>query len=444
MSASTATPQRLGRYQMVSQLGAGGMGAVYLARDEELGRDVAIKVLRPLAAFGAPTPDLVERFRREARAIAAVSHPAVVQLYDQGVEGTLPYLVLELVQGPTLAARIRDEGPLSVREIRTLGIQVASALAAAHARNIVHRDVKPSNILQAAHDSWKLADFGIAQMADSSLTITGQFLGTVSFAAPETIGGGAASAASDIYSLAAMLHAALVGEPPYGGLDMARLAGAMAQGPPPPIASKRPDLPASVAAAIDRALALEPGARPTASAFAQELAADGAARAAVASPAAVVVPAAAQTMPTDRVARRRRGIVIAAAAVAAIVLIALATSGGGGGGGAHKAPVPAAAPQRTPEPTPATEVEPGTPPPWFSGLPTELAGAERGYRSEQQKRWRETLEKLHEGDWDKAEEELTKILADDPGSATAKEWLAWLRAAKRDPEAFGVAIEGGD
>jgi hypothetical protein len=429
----TATPQRLGRYQVVSQLGAGGMGAVYLARDEELGRDVAIKVLRPLAAFGAPPPDLVERFRREARAIAAISHPAVVQLYDQGVDEALPYLVLELVHGPTLAARIRDEGRLGVREIRPLGIQVASALAAAHERGIVHRDVKPSNILQAGQGSWKLADFGIAQMADSSLTITGQFLGTVAFAAPETIGGGTATAASDVYSLAATLHAALVGAPPYGDLNMAQLAGAMAMGPPPSLAEARSDVPPSVVGVIDRALSLDAAGRPTAVELAQELALDG-------QPAARAGTPAISAAPKSGV-RRRRIAGAVGLGLGLIVLVVLASRGGEDEG--PPARLPAAAPP--PAQTSSQGVEPGTEPPWYRGLPPEVIGAERGYRSDSQERWRETLEKLHEGDWDKAEEELAKIIEEgDPGNGTARDWLAWLRAAKRDPEAFGVSIEGAE
>src|SRR5690606_30801409 len=192
------------------------MGAVYLARDDALDRDVAIKVLRPLIAHGGMSDELVERFRREARAVALVSHPNVVRVYDQGIEEDVPYLVMELVTGPTLASRLAAGGVLPVGEMRTLGIQIASALASAHQAGVVHRDVKPSNILQAEPGTWKLADFGIAHTADSELTVTGQFLGTPSFAAPEALEGRPVGPAADVYSLAATLHAGLTGEPPFG------------------------------------------------------------------------------------------------------------------------------------------------------------------------------------------------------------------------------------
>ena len=192
-------PASFGRYACLQRLGAGGMGAVYLARDESLGREVAIKVLRPLVAIGDPPAEMIERFRREARAIALLTHPNIVRVYDQGVEGDLPYLVMELCAGPTLSDRLKADGPLSVREARTLGIQMASALGEAHAAGVVHRDVKPSNVLMASAGTWKLADFGIAQTADSSLTITGQFLGTPTFSAPEALGGGTAGPPADVW-----------------------------------------------------------------------------------------------------------------------------------------------------------------------------------------------------------------------------------------------------
>ena len=168
--------ERFGRYRVTGTLGTGAMGDVYLAVDDVLGREVAVKTLRGRhTGLAARIAD--DRFRQEARAIAQLTHPSVVQVYDLDLNADPPYLVMERVAGPSLKERL-DGGPLPEAEVRALGIQIANALAAAHARGVVHRDVKPANILAAGPGVWKLADFGVAHMPDSEVTISGQFLGT--------------------------------------------------------------------------------------------------------------------------------------------------------------------------------------------------------------------------------------------------------------------------
>src|SRR3970282_1238535 len=185
-------------------------------RDEQLGREVAIKTIhRPgLSAFQQEM--FQARFANEARAIAALSHPHVVNVFDVGVENGTPFLVMELAQGQSLASRLAAQGRLDPEEARQLGQQIAGALEAAHARGIVHRDVKPGNILEAGPGTWKLGDVGIAHVPDSSLTIAGQFLGSAAYSAPEALARGEFGPASDVYGLGATLYEALTGAPPAG------------------------------------------------------------------------------------------------------------------------------------------------------------------------------------------------------------------------------------
>ncbi|HEY5944668.1 MAG TPA: serine/threonine-protein kinase, partial [Kofleriaceae bacterium] len=221
---------RFGRFRALAELGTGAMGTVYRAQDEVLGRAVAIKALH------SRDKGTRERFLREARAIGAVLHPNILAVYDAGTDDQQPYLVMELAVGGSLRERI-NAGPLPIETVREIGIQIARALAAAHAANILHRDVKPANIL-AAGDVWKLADFGIARLPDSTLTVEGQFLGSPSYAAPESLRAGEFSAASDVYGLGATLYEALAGGPPHGDHDMAALLRKL-EAPPPPLRERR-------------------------------------------------------------------------------------------------------------------------------------------------------------------------------------------------------------
>jgi len=202
-----------GRYTLEREVGRGGMGAVWLGRDQVLGRDVALK--RIGMAPGGSTPDLA-RAEREARLAARLNHPHVVAVYDLLVDDDEQWLVMEYVEGTTLAALVHRDGPLAPDTAATLLAQAADALAAAHAAGIVHRDVKPSNMLVTPEGQVKLSDFGIARAeADASLTQTGLVTGSPAYLSPEVASGQLAGAASDVWSLGATLFHALSGRPPY-------------------------------------------------------------------------------------------------------------------------------------------------------------------------------------------------------------------------------------
>lgn len=202
-----------GRYTLEREIGRGGTGAVHLGRDEVLGRPVALKRIGMVP--GAEAPDMA-RAEREARLAAMLNHPHVVGVYDLVVEDDHQWLVMEYVEGETLAQRIRRLGHLGHDDAAALMWQAADALAAAHAHDVVHRDVKPSNILVTASDQAKLTDFGIARaQADASLTQTGLVTGSPAYLAPEVASGSTATAASDVWSLGATLYHCLAGRPPY-------------------------------------------------------------------------------------------------------------------------------------------------------------------------------------------------------------------------------------
>ena len=262
-----ALPTSIGRYRVLASLGAGAMGALVRARDERLGRDVAIKRVRNLRGLAAAI--FLARFEAEARALAALSHPGVVAVYDSGVDDDVPFLVMELLAGPSLKAALAERGPLPLAEVVAIGIQLARALEAAHARGIVHRDVKPANVVRHADGSWKLVDFGVAHLPDSSVTLTGQFLGTPAYAAPEALATGTTSPRSDVWSLAATLVELATGA---SARPDATLAEVIAR-------SERPLLDAALvarlgplAAVLTPALAIDPAARPDAATLARSLA----------------------------------------------------------------------------------------------------------------------------------------------------------------------------
>jgi tRNA A-37 threonylcarbamoyl transferase component Bud32 len=262
--------RRFGRYRVVGELGVGAMGEVLLAHDDMLSREVAVKTLRAVVAAAVKGNLYDERLFREARAIAVLGHPNIVRIFDMGIEDGLPYLVMEAVRGPTLKQRL-EQGTLDKSELRALGIQMARALDAAHGKGILHRDIKPSNILEAEPLTWKLADFGIAHTPDSSLTLTGQFLGTPMYAAPESTMAGQFSPASDVYGLAATLYEAACGHTVAGPGSGASLAQRLTKGVTPP-GEINPGIPRDVERAIMAGLSLEIGERPSAAHLAELLA----------------------------------------------------------------------------------------------------------------------------------------------------------------------------
>jgi serine/threonine-protein kinase len=323
------TPTLLGnRYRLGERLAAGGMGSVYRAVDETLGRQVAVKALRRELA---DDPTFLERFRREARAAAALSHPGVAAIYDYGEVDGQPFIVMELVEGENLAERVAARGPLPWQEAFAIGEQVAAALAAAHAHGLVHRDVKPANIMLGRDGRAKVTDFGIAQAAQAAtLTRTGMVLGSANYVAPEQAKGGHVGPAADLYSLGCVLFEAVTGETPYHGGNAVAIATQHVSAPVPDPRELRPELPAQAATLIMRALRKQPDARflsGTAMAAALAAARQGEDATQI-LPAPVVPVDAPGPVPSGnpsgvpRTARRRR-IRPAAVAVGALVVVAL-------------------------------------------------------------------------------------------------------------------------
>ncbi|WP_435855966.1 protein kinase domain-containing protein [Streptomyces physcomitrii] len=248
-----------GRYRVVGRIGSGGMGTVWRALDERVGHEVALKQPR---LPGDPQEEahrrMSARLHREARAAARVDHPCAVSVHDVVVEDGLPWIVMELVRGESLQERL-DRGPLAVPEAARVGLALAGALGAAHAKGIVHRDVKPANVLLGSHDRVVLTDFGIAQIrGEESLTVTGEFVGSLEYVAPERIAGHRAGPASDLWSLGVLLYAATEGFSPFRRHAVeAVLAAVLGAEPPEPAASGR------LAPLIRHLLAKDPEARPT-------------------------------------------------------------------------------------------------------------------------------------------------------------------------------------
>src|SRR5947209_502357 len=248
-----------GRYRLEARIGAGGMSTVYRALDATLERQVAIKLMNREVASDS---DQLERFRREARAVAQLSHPHVVGVIDAGEDEGRPYIVFEYVEGETLKERIRRQGRLPVAEAVAYAIEIARALGAAHARHIVHRDVKPQNVLIDEEGSAKVTDFGIARTLDEEgLTADGRVLGTTDYVSPEQALGQPVTGQSDLYSLGIVLYEMLAGEVPFKGESQVAVAMKHVREPLPDVQRSRPEVSAALAAVIDRATAKHPGDR---------------------------------------------------------------------------------------------------------------------------------------------------------------------------------------
>jgi serine/threonine-protein kinase len=248
-----------GRYRLGERLGEGGMGEVFLAHDLRLEREVALKLLR---ADLARRDGMRERVVAEARLAARLTHPNVVAVLDTGEHDGRPYVVMERLSGRTLRDEL-DDGPMSTERARDVGLQVLRALAAAHELGIVHRDVKPGNVLDAGVGTWKVADFGIAKWidADETLTGTGELLGSPSYLAPERIGGSQAGPGSDLYAVGVLLYEAVCGRRPFEGADPFALADAIREGRYEPPSSVRSDVDPTIASVIERGMRLDPAER---------------------------------------------------------------------------------------------------------------------------------------------------------------------------------------
>ena len=263
---------RLGPYEILAPLGAGGMGEIYRARDTRLDRTVAIKVLPPDLAKDA---QFRARFDREARAISQLSHPHICTLYDVGEEGGIAFLVMELLQGQTLAERIR-KGALPLDEALKIAVEIADALSAAHRLGIVHRDLKPGNIMltktgggSAGSPLAKLLDFGLAKAAapavvigagadsltaSTHLTGKGSILGTLHYMAPEQVEGREADTRSDIWALGAVIYEMVTGQQVFAGESAAGIVGAILKDRPLPLSSRRPEVPPALDHVVARCL----------------------------------------------------------------------------------------------------------------------------------------------------------------------------------------------
>src|SRR5262245_4563438 len=268
---------RLGPYQILSAIGAGGMGEVYKARDTRLSRSVAIKVLPPELASD---PDRRTRFEREARAIAALSHPHICTIHDIGRENGTDYLVMELLEGETLADRLsgRPQGrPLPMQEVLRYAIEIADALDKAHRAGIIHRDLKPANIMLTKSGA-KLLDFGLAKLRGPAVpismtaieqatttggpkTASGTILGTVHYMSPEQVEGREADARSVLWALGVVIYEMATGTRPFEGDSAASVIGAILKDTPPAISARQPLAPSSLDRAVARCLARDPDDR---------------------------------------------------------------------------------------------------------------------------------------------------------------------------------------
>jgi serine/threonine protein kinase len=250
---------RIGPYEIAGKLGAGGMGEVYCARDTRLDRDVAVKVLPPAVARD---PLALARFHREARTIAAVSHPRICAVYDVGEYEGSPYIVMELLEGKPLYALIEQRG-LPVEQLIEWGLQLADALEAAHARGIVHRDLKPANIVITGRGDVKVLDFGVAKLIDvqaaqattmAALTDSGVTIGTAAYMAPEQVRGEPLDQRTDLFALGLVLYEMATGRRAFIGATTGLIADAILNRAPAAAVDLNPALPPSVAAIIDKLL----------------------------------------------------------------------------------------------------------------------------------------------------------------------------------------------
>jgi eukaryotic-like serine/threonine-protein kinase len=340
-----------GRYKLEAKLGSGGMSTVYLARDTTLDRQVAVKVMHREMSEQA---DQLQRFRQEARAVAKLSHPNVVAVIDAGEDGGHPYIVFEYVQGETLKQRINRIGALDAQEALAYAIEIARGLTVAHARNMVHRDIKPQNVLIDSEGRAKLTDFGISrQLEQDGMTATGRVLGTTDYVAPEQAMGHPVDQRSDVYSLGVVLYEMLVGQVPFHADSQVGVAMKHVNEELPDVQQRRPELSAAAAMTVERATAKDPNDRyqsagelidDLSTALEVEAARAGSTTGEATSVLEAVPPAERKLSSEGRWSRAAiLLLLLAAAGVVAAVLLISSGHGPGGGGGALKdkgTPVP--------------------------------------------------------------------------------------------------------
>jgi serine/threonine-protein kinase len=255
---SSERPRRLGRYELLEVLGHGAMGVVYKANDAFLDRTVAVKTYRQDIAI---TEDIRRRFEREVRTSSKLNHPNIVVVYDGGLEQDIPYLAMEFIEGPTLAAELTRRGRLPTDEALAMMEGIADGLAYAHDRGVVHRDLKPANILLAGGRHPKIADFGVARLMSSQTAATTTLVGTPSYMAPEQIEGKAVDARCDVFALAILAYELLTGRKPFAGEGLATVLFQIMNVDPEPPSHVDPNLPKALDEVLARALAKDPTQR---------------------------------------------------------------------------------------------------------------------------------------------------------------------------------------
>ena len=266
--SSSLIGKALGPYLVVAKIGAGGMGEVYRARDARLGRDVAIKILP--AAF-CQDPERMRRFEQEARAAAALTHPNILAIYDFGVHQGVPYIVSELLEGESLRQRLRSDA-LPVRLAMDYAIQIADGLTGAHAKHVVHRDMKPDNLFVTKEGSIKILDFGLAKLTQPERSLTksdavttgtlpGTIMGTIEYMSPEQLRGRPADHRSDIFSFGMILYEMLAGKNPFHGETTADTVSAILKQDAPRLAERREPIPPRIERIVQRCLEKDPGSR---------------------------------------------------------------------------------------------------------------------------------------------------------------------------------------
>lgn len=412
-----------GRYELQNAIGRGASGEVWRAHDVALDRDVAVKVVSLAGADAAETA----RFQQEARAAASLTHPHVVGVYDAGTDGEHAFLVMELLPGPTLAALVRQEGPLAPERAADLAGQAADGLEAAHRVGVLHRDVKPGNLVLDTRGRVRLVDFGIARLAEATgtrLTATGMVVGSASYLSPEQARGETATPASDHYALGCTLMTLLTGEPPFTAEHPMAVLRQHLDEVPPRVRDRRDDVPAWLDAAVDDLLAKDP-ARRAAGVAALRRGGPPAPGATAVLPeeapasATAVLPPPPPPPPTSR--RRLPVAALAAAALAAIVVLVVLIAVLAQDDDAPPPDTSASTDERSTPTTPApTTDDPGTEPPDTTGgspAPSGLAAAVGALRAAVDEEIRSGgLTGKSADDIAKRVEDLREALADDkPG-----------------------------
>lgn len=269
----------IGRYEILGELGRGAMGSVFKARDPAVGRTVALKTILSAALGGVQSEQYRSRFLREAHAAGSLAHPGIVPVFDIGDHEGVPFLVMELVQGRTLADALKAGERFTLDRVCEIGAQIAEALGYAHRQGVIHRDIKPANILLTSREVYgaerpRITDFGIAKLTENEITNTGQMLGTPSFMAPEQFTGAGVDGRADLFSLGVILYSLATGEQPFPGETMTSVSYKVVHTEPPPPSKLNPAVPHRLETIIVKCLAKNPAERyQTGEELAQDLAA---------------------------------------------------------------------------------------------------------------------------------------------------------------------------